>query len=98
MLFQYLYDLEEQEKEFENNISRLNVIGTVIYPDYWRLEGMQKIFASFKNSVVDVYGRDLSEYEPILKYNDKIEKIEDKEIEDMYNDIDFDDDEDEEEN
>ena len=95
---EYLYDLEEQEKEFENNISRLNVIGTVIYPDYWRLEGMQKIFASFKNSVVDFYGRDLSEYEPILKYNDKIEKIEDKEIEDMYNDIDFDDDEDEEEN
>ena len=97
---EYLYDLEEQEKEFENNISRLNVIGTVIYPDYWRLEGMQKIFASFKSSVVDIYGRDLSEYEPILKYNDKIEKIENKEIEDMYNDIDFDEDEDvdEEEN
>ena len=93
---EYLYDLEEQEKEFENNISRLNVIGTVIYPDYWRLEGMQKIFASFKNSVVDIYGRDLSEYEPILKYNDKIEKIENKEIEDMYNDINFDEDEDEE--
>lgn len=94
---EYLYDLEEQEKEFENNISRLNVIGTVIYPDYWRLEGMQKIFASFKSSVVDIYGRDLSEYEPILKYNDKIEKIENKEIEDMYNDIDFDEDEEDEE-
>ena len=87
---EYLYDLEEQEKEFENNISRLNVIGTVIYPDYWRLEGMQKIFESFKNSITNAYKKDLTEYEPILKYNDKIEELEEMEKDSIYDDIDFD--------
>ena len=91
---EYLYDLEEQEKEFENNISRLNVIGTVIYPDYWRIEGMQKIFASFKESIEKVYEKDLSEYEPVTVYNREIESaiIQD----DDYDDIDYDEDEDEE--
>ena len=67
---EYLYRLEEEEKLFENNISKLNVIGTVIYPDYWRLEGMQKIFSSFKNSIENVYEKDLSEYEPIVPYKE----------------------------
>ena len=72
---QYLYDLEEQEKEFENNISKLNVLGTVIYPDYWRIEGMQKIFTAFRNGVEGTYCRDLSEYEPVTSsYRDNIER------------------------
>lgn len=86
---EYLYDLEEQEKEFESNISRLNVIGTVIYPDYWRIEGMQKIFETFKDSIQNVYQKDLSEYEPVTVYEDKSEN-EDEEDVDEY-DIDFDD-------
>lgn len=85
---EYLYDLEEQEKEFESNISRLNVIGTVIYPDYWRIQGMQKIFETFKDSVVNVYQRDLSEYEPITVYDEKLEEDDDET--DTY-DVDFDD-------
>ena len=84
---EYLYDLEEKEKEFESNISRLNVIGTVIYPDYWRIQGMQKIFETFKDSIQNVYKKDLSEYEPITAYDEKLE--EDEYIESY--DIDFDD-------
>lgn len=86
---EYLYDLEEQEKEFESNISRLNVIGTVIYPDYWRIQGMQKIFETFKDSIVNVYQRDLSEYEPVTVYDDKLEEDDEDEDADIY-DVDFD--------
>lgn len=88
---EYLYDLEEQEKEFESNISRLNVIGTVIYPDYWRIQGMQKIYETFKNSIVNEYERDLSEYEPVTVYDAKLkEDEEDEEDEIDTYDVDFD--------
>lgn len=85
---EYLYDLEEQEKEFESSISRLNVLGTVIYPDYWRIQGMQKIFETFKDSVQNVYQRDLSEYEPVTVYEEITENEEEEDI-DSY-DVDFD--------
>lgn len=62
---EYLNELKEQEVQFEKNISKLNMAGTVIYPDYWRLEGMKKIFDTFKTIMTDVYEVDLSEYEPI---------------------------------
>ncbi|MCI9063165.1 MAG: hypothetical protein HFJ17_00945 [Clostridia bacterium] len=93
---QYLFDLEEKEREFENNISRLNVIGTVIYPDYWRVEGMQKIYTSFRNSVKDIYERDLSEYEPTTYEEEQEVIIEDNNEmldDDIIDDEDFIDDE-----
>ena len=62
---EYLADLLEEESNFERTISKLNVIGTVIFPSYWRIEGMQKIFDAFRTIVTEEYGRDLSEYEPI---------------------------------
>ncbi len=61
---QYLKNLLNEENLFEKSISKLNVMGAVIYPSYWRVEGMQKIFDAFKNIVSEEYGRDLSEYEP----------------------------------
>ena len=57
--------LKEQEVKFEKDISKLNMAGTLIYPDYWRLEGMRKIFDTFKSLMTDVYEVDLSEYEPM---------------------------------
>ena len=62
---EYLVFLQEDEKRFENDISKLNVVGTVIYPDYWRIEGMQKIYDSFKNILTTKYEKDLSEFEPL---------------------------------
>ena len=62
---EYLNELKEQEVQFEKNISKLNMLGTVIYPDYWRLEGMKKIFDTFKTIMTDSYEVDLSEYEPM---------------------------------
>ena len=62
---EYLNDLKEKEIKFEKNISKLNMTGTVIYPDYWRIEGMQKIYDTFRSIITDVYEVDLSEYEPL---------------------------------
>lgn len=88
---EYLYDLEEQEKEFESSISRLNVIGTVIYPDYWRIQGMQKIYGTFKDSIQNIYQRDLSEYEPVTLYDDNLDEEDyEEDVIDSY-DVDFDD-------
>ena len=62
---QYLIDLQDEEKKFEKSISQLNMIGTVIYPDYWRVEGMQKIYETFKTIITEEYEKDLSEFEPL---------------------------------
>lgn len=62
---EYLNELKEQEVKFEKDVKKLNMVGTLIYPDYWRLEGMRKIFDTFKAIMTDNYEVDLSEYEPI---------------------------------
>lgn len=77
---QYLIDLQDEEKKFEKSISQLNMIGTVIYPDYWRVEGMQKIYDTFKKIITEVYEKDLSEFEPLditFEVNEEILKDED---------------------
>ena len=61
----YLNKLKEDERRFERDIKRLSMIGTVIYPDYWRIEGMEKIFDTFKQIMTNTYQVDLSEYEPL---------------------------------
>jgi len=61
----YLFDLEDSEKEFEKNISKLNMAGSIIYPDHWRVEGMQKLYDTFRHIITDVYGKDISEFEPL---------------------------------
>lgn len=71
---EYLQGLLEEEKEFEKSVSRLKVMGTIIYPSYWRVEGMQKVYDVFKNIITDVYDKDLSEFEP-LEFSDEKEEI-----------------------
>ncbi len=71
----YLQGLLEEEKQFERSVSRLNVVGTIINPNYWRLEGIQKIYETFRNLILDVYGKDLSEYEPVVVNEKSNEEI-----------------------
>lgn len=59
---EYLNKLKQNSIEFEKQISKLNLMGTVIDPNHWRNEGMEKIYNVFYNDVVDVYGRNLSEF------------------------------------
>ena len=72
---QYLIDLQDEEKKFEKSISQLNMIGTVIYPDYWRVEGMQKIYDTFKRIITEIYEKD-NNTENIDEVEEKLEEIE----------------------
>ena len=60
----YLKDLEKKSEEFEKQIKKLNLAVTIINPNYWRIEGMKKIYDVFYRNVTEEYGRDLSEYMP----------------------------------
>ena len=62
---EYLYELQENEKKFEQSISKINMIGTVIYPDYWRIEGMQKIYDTIDAILTNTYEKDLTEFKPL---------------------------------
>ena len=79
---EYLNRLKEDERRFERDIKRLSMIGTVIYPDYWRIEGMEKIFDTFKNIMTNTYQVDLSEYEPLNITFEVKQKVLDSQTED----------------
>lgn len=87
---EYLFDLQDEEKVFEKSISKLSVVGAVIYPDYWRIEGMQKIFDTFKRILTENYEKDLTEFEPLdiaCDVNKDILKIEEEDNSNKEEDI-----------
>ena len=78
---EYLGDLEEKAEDFDNEIKKLNLPVTIINPNYWRIEGMKKIYDVFYRCVTENYDRDLSEFIPELqedKENTDIEEIEEQ--------------------
>lgn len=74
----YLKELEAKSEEFEAEIKKLKLPVTIINPNYWRIEGMKKIYDVFYKSVTEEYGRDLSEYIP------KKENISEEEIKEEF--------------
>lgn len=77
----YLKDLEIKSEEFEAEIKKLNLPVTIINPNYWRIEGMQKIYDVFYKCVTEEYGRDLSEYFPKEETIEETEEEPDMELE-----------------
>ncbi len=60
--YNYLIELEETSKAFDEKVKKLNLPVTVINPNYWRIDGMRKIYETFDKNVTEHYGRDLSKY------------------------------------
>ena len=59
----YLKDIEEKEKNFEEEITNMNIkMGTVINSNYWRIEGIKNIYNVFQIEISDKFNKDLSEY------------------------------------
>ena len=58
----YIKTLTKKAEEFDKEIKKLKISVTVINPNYWRIEGMQKIYDVFNRAVSENYDRDLSEY------------------------------------
>lgn len=77
----YLKDLERVAEEFDIQIKKLNLPVTIINPNYWRIDGMRKIYDVFNNCVTNNYGRDIFEFIP------KEEEIENKQDLDLNNKI-----------
>ena len=82
----YLKNLEKKSEEFERQIKKLNLPVTIINPNYWRIEGMKRIYDVFYKTVTEEYGRDLSEYMP-NDVEDEYEEEDKYEEENSYADL-----------
>ena len=69
----YLYELQKKEIEFEKKLGKLNLVGKILNPINWRIEGIGKIYSTFDNIVTNEYERDLSKY----KINEDYEETDD---------------------
>ena len=58
----YIKTLTKKAEEFDNEVKKIKISLTVINPNYWRIEGMQKIYDVFNQAVTQNYDRDLSEF------------------------------------
>ena len=79
---QYLKDLERKSEEFDAEIKKLKLPVTIINPNYWRIEGMKKIYDVFCRCVTEEYGRDLTEYMPVELPEKSLDENEDFEDDD----------------
>lgn len=63
---EYLDALKKKSDDFESQVKKLKLPVTIINPNYWRIEGMGKIYDVFGKCVTEKYNRDLSEF---ITYN-----------------------------
>ena len=82
--FDYLRNLKNKAEEFENQVKKIKIPVAVINPNYWRVNGMKRIYDVFNKCVTENYNRDLKEFVPIedIDYNNE-EKDDTKEHETM---------------
>ena len=85
--FEYLKELENKSEEFDEQIKKLKLPVTIINPNYWRIEGMRKIYDIFYNCVTEVYGRDLSEYMPVENIDEEYDEEKDEDFEEIFEEI-----------
>lgn len=72
---EYLKNIEEKEKNFEEEINSIKIkAGTIINSNYWRIEEIKNIYQVFQNEISEKFEKDLSEF--------KLEETEQKEIKD----------------
>ena len=72
---EYLNDLEKSAEDFDAQVKKLKIPVAVINPNYWRIEGMKKIYGIFNKTVTEIYNRDLTEFIPMeMKAENKKEE------------------------
>lgn len=82
---EYLKNIEEKEKNFEEAINNIKLkAGTIINSNYWRIDGIKNIYEVFQNEITTKFGKDLSEYQ----LEELEEEIEDEPEESIYEDLD----------
>ena len=82
---EYLKNIEEKEKNFEEAINNIKLkAGTIINSNYWRIDGIKNIYEVFQNEITTKFGKDLSEYQ----LEELEEEIEDEPEAPIYEDLD----------
>lgn len=77
---EYLKNIEEKEKNFEQEINNIKIhAGAIINSNYWRIDEIKNIYHVFQNEVSEKFGKDLSEF--------KLEENEDKIVSDKKSEI-----------
>lgn len=82
---EYLKNIEEKEKNFEEAINNIKLkAGTIINSNYWRIDGIKNIYEVLQNEITTKFGKDLSEYQ----LEELEEEIEDEPEEPIYENLD----------
>lgn len=77
---EYLNNLEKSAEDFDAQVKKLKIPVAVINPNYWRIEGMKKIYSIFNKTVTEIYNRDLTEFIPMeMSFENKAEEKNNKE-------------------
>lgn len=77
---EYLKNIEEKEKNFEQEINNIKLrAGAIINSNYWRIDEIKNIYNVFQNEVSEKFGKDLSEFK--LEENENEETVVDKKTE-----------------
>ncbi len=77
---EYLKNIEEKEKNFEQEINNIKIhAGAIINSNYWRIDEIKNIYHVFQNEVSEKFGKDLSEF--------KLEENEDETVSDKKSEI-----------
>ena len=73
---EYLKNIEEKEKNFEEEINNIKIkSGAIINSNYWRIEEIKNIYEVFQNEVTEKFEKDLSEFK--LEEAEENEEIKD---------------------
>ena len=79
---EYLKNIEEKEKNFEQEINNIKIhAGAIINSNYWRIDEIKNIYHVFQNEVSEKFGKDLSEFK-LEENEDEIVSEKKSEIED----------------
>ena len=67
----YLIDIEEKEAIFKKEKFKVNTsAGALINLNYWRIEGIKNIYTVFYNTISEVFGKDLVEFDVPKQINE----------------------------
>lgn len=80
----YLMEMEDKDAKFKKEKNRVNLsTGTIMNSNYWRIEGIKNIYTVFYKNVVEVFGRDLDEFEIPKVQDENLEEDNNSEVQDF---------------
>lgn len=60
----YLIEIEGNDAKFKKEKTKLSLsVGTVMNSNYWRIEGIKNIYTVFYKNIVEVFGKDLEQFD-----------------------------------